>query len=172
MVKRIAVNPDLCTGCGLCEVACSLKHEKECRPDYSRIYISKIEEDGVNVPVLCMHCNDAPCVAVCPTGAMARDEKNGNVLLNADRCIGCQMCIMVCPYGAIKSRTIDNSFKILKCDLCEGDPECVKFCKTNAIQYLEEEKFSLLRPKKLAELYANKVRRHKKSKISGSQVRV
>lgn len=174
MTKRIALNPDSCTGCRLCEVACSLKHEKECRPDYARVYISKLEEDGVNLPVVCMHCSDAPCVAVCPTGAMAQNENNGSIELNNDKCIGCQMCIMVCPYGAIKSRTSGKFYKILKCDLCDGDPECVKFCVSKAIQYIEEEKFVLLKPKRLAELYAKKVshseKQRKSSLISGVKV--
>ncbi len=92
-----------CVGCMACTVAC--KAENQTRPG---IFwnIVKDQEFGeypavtrVFMPVICMHCKEAPCVKVCPTGASHRRE-DGIVKIDDDKCIGCKYCIEACPYGA------------------------------------------------------------------------
>jgi Fe-S-cluster-containing dehydrogenase component len=92
-----------CVGCMACTVAC--KAENQTRPG---IFwnIVKDQEFGeypavtrVFLPVICMHCKEAPCVKVCPTGASHR-RQDGIVKIDADKCIGCKYCIEACPYGA------------------------------------------------------------------------
>ena len=68
-----------------------------------RIYVEMAE--GQKMPLVCRHCEDAPCVAVCRTGAMYQDPVTGIVDRNEENCVGCWMCAMVCPYGVIGRHT-------------------------------------------------------------------
>lgn len=95
------------------------------------------------VPVHCNHCEDAPCVLACPTGAMRRQEPDGPVLLDASKCIGCKMCVQACPFGVLTVRRGGKG--ILKCDLCAErvaaglEPACVAACPTQALVFCREE---------------------------------
>jgi Fe-S-cluster-containing hydrogenase component 2 len=139
-LKKLIFDASLCTGCRSCELACSFKHERFFSPALSRIRIVRNDEDGYDVPTGCEHCEDAPCIAVCPTKAITRDGETGAVILNMDLCIGCKQCMTVCPFGAI---IYDPERKVfIKCNLCEGDPECVKWCFTRAIKWEEPSEIS------------------------------
>jgi Fe-S-cluster-containing dehydrogenase component len=70
----------------------------------------------VHFPKSCLHCEDAPCVTVCPTGASYKRAEDGIVLVNEDLCIGCGLCAWACPYGAREMDPIDGVMK--KCTLC------------------------------------------------------
>lgn len=130
---KLIFNAELCTGCRACELACSFQCEGVFAPSKSRIRIVKMDEDGIDVPVGCEHCEDAVCMMVCPVKALSRDESTGAVLLDDEVCIGCKECMVVCPFGAIYYDEEKRVF--FKCDLCGGDPECVKWCFTKAIEY-------------------------------------
>jgi Fe-S-cluster-containing hydrogenase component 2 len=69
---------------------------------------------------------------VCPAGALRRDEATGYVTFAAENCNNCLACVDACAYGAIRT---DPDGQIIKCDLCGGDPECVKVCETRAIRF-------------------------------------
>ena len=128
----VMVDPSNCTGCQLCVVVCSLKHERQVNPLYSRIRVVRFEEKGAYIPIICQQCRDAPCQAVCPVRAIERDEA-GALIVNQEKCIGCKVCIVACPFGAI-SWTADG--RIIKCDLCGGEPLCVKVCTREALTYV------------------------------------
>ena len=96
----------------------------------------------VHFPKSCLHCEDPPCVPVCPTGASYKRAEDGIVLVDFDKCIGCKYCSWACPYGA---RELDESRKVMtKCTLCvdriydtalpepERKPACVLACPTSA----------------------------------------
>jgi len=132
------VDPDKCTGCRTCELVCSFDRFKVFDPYWARISVYRDERNGVFIPVVCMQCEVAPCMESCPSEALYRDEKTNAVVVNEDKCIGCRLCVNACPVGAIK---IDPVSKVaFKCDLCGGDPKCVKHCRTNALTYEEEVK--------------------------------
>jgi carbon-monoxide dehydrogenase iron sulfur subunit len=96
----------------------------------------QVEDSGVTSFALqCRHCDDAPCVEACMTGAMHRDPETGAVVSDPERCVGCWMCVMVCPAGAVYRGTDEKIAS--KCDLCGGDlvPACVAGCPNEAVVY-------------------------------------
>ncbi len=84
------------------------------------------------------HCGDAPCIKICPTGALAQREEDGVVDLNRDLCIGCHSCLLACPFGTPR---FSEDGLMAKCDLCHTridqglEPACVHTCTTKALGY-------------------------------------
>ncbi|HCD38889.1 MAG TPA: 4Fe-4S ferredoxin [Candidatus Omnitrophica bacterium] len=103
-----------------------------------RVKVYSGEGEG-NYLVACRHCKDYPCLNACIAGALEYDPEKG-LLFDAEKCVGCWMCVMVCPYGAVRSDS--RSAKSVRCDLCAdiNDPRCAKNCPTKAIVYVEEKK--------------------------------
>jgi carbon-monoxide dehydrogenase iron sulfur subunit len=135
--KILLVNPEKCTGCRICELACSFAKNRLFNPTKSRIKILNVEKYGIRCPIVCAHCEQPPCKVVCPVEAIVRDEKTGAILIRDNVCIGCRACLIVCPYGAI---SMDSATGLMiKCDLCGGEPKCVKLCPTGAIRYVRAE---------------------------------
>lgn len=125
--KVVLADAAKCTGCRVCELACSFKHESVFSPSLSSIRVVKIEEKGVNMPISCLDCSKMLCVDACPTGA--------NQVMKVDEalCIGCRECVAACPFGAMDYNPIKRV--AFKCDLCGGDPECVKSCIPGALSF-------------------------------------
>lgn len=115
-----------CTGCRLCEVACSLKHEGRIWPEASRVRVFMLVP-GVEVPHLCTQCKDYPCVDSCPFEALSVDEETGAVIVSDEKCTACGSCIQACP-GEVPHLHPDRK-RIVICDLCGGEPECAKICE-------------------------------------------
>ena len=134
-MKRILVNRDVCSGCRACEVACVAWHDGRFGTATARIRVTKIEPLGVDHPHVCRLCQRAPCIAACPTAALYRDETTGAILLRPDDCTGCSACVDECPFGMAGLHP--ETGMALICDLCGGDPACVKRCATGAIVYTE-----------------------------------
>ncbi len=136
MAKILMIHPDKCTGCQNCMLACAESHEGEFRLRASRVHVFTWEREGMSVPMMCQHCDNAPCIPVCPTGAMHRNAADGLVAWDGNKCIRCRMCVQACPFGnAVYDAASGN---ILKCDYCEGAPECVKFCPDGALTYTDD----------------------------------
>jgi carbon-monoxide dehydrogenase iron sulfur subunit len=138
----VTVHPEKCRGCRTCEMACSFSHENEFNPKKSRIRSLKTEIDGLfySIPVACQQCEDAVCMSGCPFKAIYRDPETGAKLVNPNKCTGCRRCMMICPFGA---PSVSSDKKIsFKCDLCEGDPKCVKACPYEALEYLRSDKIA------------------------------
>lgn len=142
-MKRIYLHQERCTGCKSCEIACAVQHSKsktlfaamaESPPSRKRLFVH--EAAGTTMPVLCRHCEDAPCVNSCITGCLYHDEE-GNVRRHKGRCIGCWSCIMVCPFGVITRDT--QKHIAVKCDRCHklDIPACVNACPTRALELLD-----------------------------------
>jgi len=130
---------DRCIGCDACYVACKTDWEVPALKEAYRTKVWEIEgEDNLGnptinfLPVLCNHCENAPCVTVCPTGASFKRKEDGIVLVDSDMCIGCKACMIACPYDA---RYYDEQKKSVdKCTFClprlnNGlEPACVVTC--------------------------------------------
>jgi carbon-monoxide dehydrogenase iron sulfur subunit len=143
--REIFVRYDRCVGCHACEVACAKSHTSDqvrikelLRGEGPQRYIWVDRLGGVNVPTVCRQCEDAPCTAVCPTGAM-RKRADGVVVCQVQECIGCWMCVQACPFGAIGR----GEGKAVKCDRAcldeEGTPACVRACRVGALLFMTVE---------------------------------
>jgi len=135
-MSKLVFDSNLCTGCRACELACSFVSTGEFGLSKSRIRVIKMDNEGLDIPVGCTHCDDAPCIRVCPVRAVTRDNETQAVLINNDICIGCKECLMVCPFGAIQYDEDKHLF--YKCNLCNGNPECVKWCFTGALKFTNQ----------------------------------
>lgn len=154
----LLIDADKCSGCLECEKICSLKHEGETIPVRSMVKVIRrimMGPDGyyVSFPVVCQQCETPMCKEVCPTNAIHEDSKTSAYLVDQSRCVGCRLCMVACPLGAIEVHPDKNI--AYKCDLCDGDPLCAKVCLDGALTYVAEDKagFTLRREtiKKLSE---------------------
>jgi len=160
----LVIDLDTCVGCHACAVNCKewntggypapLSDREPYGADVSGVWLNRIhtfecgegaDSRTVHFPKSCLHCDDAPCVTVCPTGASLKREEDGIVLVDEDKCIGCKLCSWACPYGA---REYDAEVGVMKkCTLCidriyndnlaeaERVPACVATCPANARHY-------------------------------------
>lgn len=133
--KLMHVYPALCTACRNCELACSFSHPEKNKPTPSRImtFLDDEKREGKNEVIICLQCDSAACVSACPAKALWRNPETGAVYHLRQRCISCASCVAACPFGNMHWDTL-SSYPV-KCDLCGGDPLCVKFCPTKAIEY-------------------------------------
>lgn len=143
MQKLLVFNVGKCTGCKTCEMACSLSQTGICNPAGSRRRTIHFDEDILDIPMQCQQCDVAACMNICPTGAITLEEATGAKIIQYTKCIGCKMCMLACPFGAISVDPIAK--KVIKCDLCGGDPTCAKFCPTKAIEYVTADVYGLTR---------------------------
>jgi len=148
MDKALMINHEKCTGCRLCELVCAVKHDGVSNPTRSRIKVMKWEMEGLYIPMSCQQCEDAPCESGCPVGAISRNESLNRVEVDHEVCIGCRTCVSVCPFGAMTFNAIDR--KVIKCDLCDGDPQCVRFCDVKAVEYVPATDVSIVKKRDAA----------------------
>lgn len=109
-------------------LVCSLAHGGICGPQQSKIWIKRASLK-VDVPVVCVQCEDPPCIPACPERAL-RQFPNGSIEVIKGKCTACGDCVEACPHDAIK---IFNEIAVV-CDLCGGDPLCVKYCPVDAVK--------------------------------------
>ncbi|MBU1368979.1 MAG: 4Fe-4S dicluster domain-containing protein [Bacteroidetes bacterium] len=170
-IKAIVVDYSKCAGCRTCETVCSAFHHQIAHegqqfrgkgiPAWSNIKVWHYNPP-MDVPVTCFLCDDAPCIEACPvrpdkvTGrrALYRDEVLHTIQNDLDRCIGCEQCAEACQSsrgGVIFPDEEGRPNGI--CDLCQGDPNCVKYCPYDALAFLEitvDMPYRQMQPEKIA----------------------
>lgn len=140
MPKVLSIIPEKCTACRACELACSVRHLEEFNPARSRIKVNIFMEEAIYLPTTCTQCDQAWCARICPTFAIVRDPETMAFTVKDEKCVGCRMCVLACPFGAIVVHP--DLGKAEKCDHClsaGGDPECIKFCVPMALEYRDED---------------------------------
>lgn len=138
MIKFV-VRKNLCTGCSLCESACSLAHKGIVDLDNSRVQISRGQALDHKYKInVCLQCKLCPPIEACPVNAITRQGENGAIIINHDTCLsGCSICVEACHLDAIYQT---DGEKPQVCDLCGGDPQCVKMCEPMALDIIEVER--------------------------------
>lgn len=147
MAKELVFDPTLCTGCMRCMTTCSTYNFGATSLSKSRIQIVRHEGHAITridepdelifFPMTCRQCETPYCQKVCPVNAIQRKQDTGAMRVDYDKCIGCRMCMVGCPFGAVRYDSVRKL--IFKCELCEGEPQCVKFCPTEALQFVPME---------------------------------
>jgi electron transport protein HydN len=164
----ILADTDKCVGCRTCEIACALAHTEN-PPTVAgqistrmvpRVFVVSL--NNASAPIMCRHCEDAPCSNVCKMGAITRQDDR--VVVDTNRCVGCRLCLMACPFGAIEFAPLDQSaasvfpaaalpgaaptkikYRANKCDLCFGraaGPACIANCPEEALLRVNASKAS------------------------------
>jgi len=132
-LSKLTINQEAqCVGCRQCELICSYKHEGIFSPWLARVRVVRQEEVVKSEAIICLHCDNPPCAAACPVDAIVKSDLTGAFYVDHLNCIGCLQCIEACPNGAMG---FNNQRSIAqKCDLCGGDPACVKACPADVIR--------------------------------------
>lgn len=144
MSYGIYIDINRCTGCQACVVACMDQNDLDVergKDAYRHVYLVEAgnypQVTNAYISLGCLHCTDAPCKMICPTGAIGTDHRGG-VGVDTDRCIGCHLCLQSCPVGVPR---YDTEGKMGKCDLCIErvraglEPACVRTCPTQALSF-------------------------------------
>lgn len=143
----------MCSGCRLCELVCAFFHHRVGNARRARIRVVSLEPGG-RVPVTCRQCEQPLCEAACPVGAIRKKrillEGVPEVIVDVDpgRCIGCGVCTEVCPVGAIEVDPVARTAS--KCDLCDGDPQCVRYCPAGTLRLATDEQIGFLKKQEFA----------------------
>ena len=135
MQRPLNIDPLKCTGCLQCEMACSYENEGVFNPAKSRIRVFTFHDQGRFVPYTCTQCAEAWCLQACPVDAIVVNKLTGSKDVIEDRCVGCKVCTIACPFGTVNYNQATG--KVIKCDLCGGDPACATACPTAAITYVD-----------------------------------
>ncbi|MBN2074544.1 MAG: carboxypeptidase regulatory-like domain-containing protein [Dehalococcoidales bacterium] len=162
-MKTFIVDVSRCNGCHNCQIACKDEHVDNDWTPYAKpqpdtghfwIKINELVRGSVPkvkisyVPLLCMHCDNPPCLSACAANAIYK-RRDGLVIIDPEKCNGCQQCIDSCPYGAMY---FNQDLKIVqKCTGCAHlldsgwkEPRCVEACPTTALSFIEEDELKEL----------------------------
>lgn len=129
----MVVDEEKCTGCLLCTAACALAHTGELSFERAHIQVYQTDEE-LFVPLTCHHCETPSCALACPTKACHQDVETLRVLIDDTKCISCRSCVNACPFGHAHYDHVAHVS--VKCDYCDGEPECVRVCEPEAITYV------------------------------------
>ena len=152
--RFVMADPRHCVACKACMGACIAKHSVPGDSAHPRLKVVQVNELA-SAPILCHQCEEAPCAAACPTGALFHDDGNARIGVNMSLCIGCRSCVNACPFGAVDVVSAPEAFEfgglsigaapaasVIKCDRCvdrEGGPACVEACASNALCVMQRE---------------------------------
>jgi tetrathionate reductase subunit B len=160
-MKSFVIDVGICNGCYCCQIACKDEHVAndwtpyaKPQPDTGQFWLKQNEFVRGTVPkvkmyyrpLLCMHCDDAPCMPSCPIEGAIYKRDDGLVIIDPVKCTGCKNCVDACPYGVIYFNEDLNIAQ--KCTGCAHlldsgwkEPRCVDACPTGALKFGEESEF-------------------------------
>ncbi len=168
----IIIDYKKCTGCRTCEITCSSYHNGLLMgnkivpgppfPEKSNIKVFSYNPD-LFLPTVCQFCTDSPCINSCPspvnskTGkkALSKNPEFGNIIHDKEVCLGCGNCVRACKEKSVGILNFDEKERVPYgfCDLCGGNPQCVKHCPYNALKFIKGEikrKYYKMKPKAIA----------------------
>lgn len=170
MSEKMAFSLDLdaCSGCLACVVACRDQNDIKAPEAPAFRTVTLLEKPVENEPFIhmnflslaCVHCNDAPCLMVCPVGAIFKDDATGAIGVTRSLCLGCHSCELACPFGAPK---FAPDGKMAKCDFCYVrqqfglKPACVHTCTTGALNFGQLDEISKAKTQKASLLILENV---------------
>lgn len=156
-MPEIMIHLERCNGCLTCTLACAAAHSSSgsitgAMAEGTPARLQVLTAGRRPVPMMCRHCEEPACVEACMTGAMQKDPLTGIVTNegHAQTCVGCWMCVMACPYGAVTQHPDQKT--ALKCDRCSGRvvPACVEACPNGALEFVEVSRYADERQRKAA----------------------
>ncbi|MEW5815494.1 MAG: 4Fe-4S dicluster domain-containing protein [Spirochaetota bacterium] len=156
-IKIVAIRHDRCTGCNLCQLVCSFTKARNFNLQESRIRIHENEKEGF-FPQICRNCQEPPCLDACPAGAIVRRKEDDYVMLLENKCVGCNMCVMVCPFNAIGQGDGFN----YKCDTCDHLENCAQICPFGAIEFITLDKALIQKRRRTADRLTGLAGKHAK----------
>lgn len=133
MRKLIIADTKKCTGCGVCELVCVASKDGVFNRRMSRIRVVSLEP-LIDTALTCVFCEDPPCVNACPRDALRQDQETGVIITDEHKCSGCGWCIQACEFGALTLHPDKKT--VVACDLCGGDPLCIKYCGPQALELI------------------------------------
>lgn len=163
MNGRMVLAEDKCVGCRLCELACAMqpKNRRDLEdgvidPSRSRINVDRDLVGAVAKVYVCVQCGQRLCIDVCLHKALSVNRVTGALAVDDSKCDGCEKCVITCPVGAI--RLVSPKGPVRVCDLCDGDPACVKICPSRSILYTD---LTAVRDETLKRIGATSLKAHK-----------
>jgi len=132
--KTLKIHPEKCTGCRTCEEMCVAYHYDKINLSRSLIKMIRNDNKGLDTITVCTQCEEKPCVEACPVDAITPNDE-GTITID-DSCIECNKCKEACPYDGTHKDPQGN--KYIVCDLCDGDPQCVKWCPFGVIEFTKD----------------------------------
>ena len=136
-MRFITMDINKCVVCRNCEYACAFRQTGDFKREDSNIRVEYHNDVKICLPQTCLHCEDAWCLEICPAAAIFKNQMTGAIEIISERCAGCKMCMLACPLGNIHFDRINMVSR--KCNLCKGEPNCVSYCISGALQYTTAE---------------------------------
>ena len=149
--RFVIADPRKCIGCKACMAECLVKHFVP--GDVAIARLNVVRSNGRTAPIVCHHCENAPCANACPTQALYNE--GDRVVVRMERCIGCRSCVLACPYGAVNvvSRMDSGNLgglrvgaaqnaTVVKCDRCVDrptGPACIEACTSGALRIVDQD---------------------------------
>lgn len=133
-MNKITIDVSKCTGCHQCVLTCGFIQSNTFDQRTSHIRVVQWEDLCLSVPIMCQQCDDAQCIAACPTEALSHDPASGIIVLDVDGCIKCEACAVECTYQVMH---MTEEALPVTCDLCHGSPQCVLVCYPGALKFEE-----------------------------------
>jgi Fe-S-cluster-containing dehydrogenase component len=144
-IGHLTYDPVLCTGCQTCQLICSTARRGKTSPKMARLghFHDDFGSDKDYEPKPCLHCPDPPCWKACEFDALHINPVTGVAFIDEEACTGCALCQEACPFDPPRIGGPDpDTEKFFKCDLCNGDPLCAKWCPNLSLHYKTSDEFT------------------------------